>query len=136
MSALAVQNFLSAAVGIAVAVALIRGFARKDTKTIGNFWVDLVRGTIYVLLPIAFVFAIVFIAQGALQTLAGPVIKQLATNGGGFFNANGASPFENPTGLTNFLSIALILCIRSPLPTRSARWSAASGRAPPSSASW
>jgi K+-transporting ATPase ATPase A chain len=134
MGALAVQNFLSAAVGIAVAVALIRGFSRKGTKTIGNFWVDLVRGTLYVLLPIAFVAAIVFMAQGALQTLAGPVhvhdvlngvkqvvprgpvasqevIKQLGTNGGGFFNANGADPFENPTGLTNFLSIALILCI-------------------------
>jgi len=134
MGALAVQNFLSAAVGIAVAVALIRGFSRKGSKTIGNFWVDLVRGTLYVLLPIAFVFAIVFVAQGALQTLAGPAhihdalngvrqviprgpvasqetIKQLGTNGGGFFNANGADPFENPTGLTNFLSIALILCI-------------------------
>ena len=134
MGALAVQNFLSAAVGIAVAVALIRGFSRKGSNTIGNFWVDLVRGTIYVLLPIAFVFAIVFMAQGALQTLAGPAhvhdalngvsqviprgpvasqetIKQLGTNGGGFFNANGADPFENPTGLTNFLSIALILCI-------------------------
>jgi K+-transporting ATPase ATPase A chain len=134
MGALAVQNFLSAAVGIAVAVALIRGFSRKGSKTIGNFWVDLVRGTIYVLLPIAFLAAIVFMAQGALQTLAGPVhvqdvlngvkqaiprgpvasqetIKQLGTNGGGFFNANGASPFENPTGLTNFLSFALILCI-------------------------
>jgi potassium-transporting ATPase potassium-binding subunit len=134
MGALAVQNFVSAAVGIAVAVALIRGFARRGSKTIGNFWVDLVRATIYVLLPIAFVVAIVFMAQGALQTLAGPVmvrdvlsgmsqviprgpvasqevIKQLGTNGGGFFNANGASPFENPTGLTNFLSFALILCI-------------------------
>jgi K+-transporting ATPase ATPase A chain len=134
MGALAVQNFLSAAVGVAVAVALIRGFARKGSRTIGNFWVDLVRGTLYVLLPIAFVFAIVFTAQGALQTLAGPVpihdalngvrqviprgpvasqetIKQLGTNGGGFFNANGASPFENPTGLTNLLSIALMMCI-------------------------
>jgi K+-transporting ATPase ATPase A chain len=134
MGALAVQNFLSAAVGIAVAVTLIRGFSRKGSKTIGNFWVDLVRGTIYVLLPIAFLAAIIFMAQGALQTLAGPVhvqdvlngvkqviprgpvasqetIKQLGTNGGGFFNANGASPFENPTGLTNFLEIALILCI-------------------------
>src|ERR1700743_171555 len=134
MGALAVQNFVSAAAGIAVAVALIRGFSRHGAKTIGNFWVDLVRATIYVLLPIAFVAAIVFIAQGALQTLAGPVpvtdalngasqgiprgpvasqevIKQLGTNGGGFFNANGADPFENPTGLTNFLSIALILCI-------------------------
>ena len=134
MGSLAVQNFVSAAVGIAVAVALIRGFSRRGTRMIGNFWVDLVRGTIYILLPIAFVSAIVFMAQGALQTLAGPVhihdalngmhqviprgpvasqevIKQLGTNGGGFFNANGASPFENPTGLTNFLSFALILCI-------------------------
>jgi potassium-transporting ATPase potassium-binding subunit len=134
MGSLAVQNFLSAAAGVAVAVALIRGFARRGAKTIGNFWVDLVRGTLYVLLPIAFVAAIVFMAQGALQTLAGPVhihdalngtsqviprgpvasqeaIKQLGTNGGGFFNANGADPFENPTGLTNFLSIVLILCI-------------------------
>ncbi len=134
MGALAVQNFASAAVGIAVAVALIRGFCRRGAKTIGNFWVDLVRGTIYVLLPIAFLSAIVFIGQGALQTLSGPAhvhdllngvsqviprgpvasqesIKQLGTNGGGFFNANGADPFENPTGLTNFLSIVLILCI-------------------------
>ena len=134
MGSLAVQNFVSAAVGIAVAVALIRGFQRKGSKTIGNFWVDLVRTILYILLPIAFVAAIVFMAQGALQTLAGPVhildalngvhqiiprgpvasqevIKQLGTNGGGFFNANGASPFENPTGLTNFLSILLILCI-------------------------
>ena len=134
MGTLALQNFLSAAVGIAVAVALIRGFARKDSKTIGNFWVDLVRGTLYVLLPIAFIVAIIFIAQGAIQTLGGLVhthdvlngvrqtiprgpvasqetIKQLGTNGGGFFNANGAMPFENPTGLTNFFSMALILCI-------------------------
>jgi K+-transporting ATPase ATPase A chain len=134
MGTLALQNFLSAAVGIAVAVALIRGFSRRGSKTIGNFWVDLVRGTLYILLPIAFVFAIVFMAQGAIQTLSGPAhihdalngmhqtiprgpvasqetIKQLGTNGGGFFNANGAMPFENPTGLTNFLSLALILCI-------------------------
>jgi K+-transporting ATPase ATPase A chain len=134
MGALAVQNFLSAAVGIAVAVALIRGFARKGARTIGNFWVDMVRATVYILLPIAFLGAVVFMAQGALQTLAGPAhvydalngvhqvlprgpvasqeaIKQLGTNGGGFFNANGAAPFENPTGLTNFLSILLILCI-------------------------
>jgi K+-transporting ATPase ATPase A chain len=134
MGSLAVQNFVSAAVGIAVAVALIRGFQRKGSKTIGNFWVDLVRTVLYILLPIAFVSAFVFMAQGAIQTLGGPahiydalngarqtiprgpvasqeVIKQLGTNGGGFFNANGASPFENPTGLTNFLSILLILCI-------------------------
>ncbi len=134
MGALAVQNFASAAVGIAVAVALIRGFCRHGAKTIGNFWVDLVRGTIYILLPIAFLSAIVFIGQGAVQTLSGPAhvhdllngvsqviprgpvasqesVKQLGTNGGGFFNANGADPFENPTGLTNLLSIVLILCI-------------------------
>ena len=134
MGSLAVQNFVSAAVGIAVAVTLIRGFQRKGSKTIGNFWVNLVRTVLYILLPIAFVAAVVFMAQGAIQTLGGPVhifdalngahqsiprgpvasqevIKQLGTNGGGFFNANGASPFENPTGLTNFLSILLILCI-------------------------
>jgi potassium-transporting ATPase potassium-binding subunit len=134
MGALAVQNFASAAVGIAVAVALIRGFARRGARTIGNFWVDVVRCTLYVLLPIAFVAAIIFMGQGALETLAGPVhihdalngvsqviprgpvasqevIKQLGTNGGGYFNANGADPFENPTGLTNLLSILLILCI-------------------------
>ena len=134
MGTLALQNFLSASVGIAVAVTLIRGFSRKGSKTIGNFWVDLVRGTLYILLPIAFIFAIIFMAQGAIQTLSGPAhihdvlngirqtiprgpvasqetIKQLGTNGGGFFNANGAMPFENPTGLTNFFSMALILCI-------------------------
>ena len=134
MGSLAVQNFVSAAVGIAVAVALIRGFQRKGSKTIGNFWVDLVRTVLYILLPISLVAAVVFMAQGAIQTLGRPVhiydalnggrqtiprgpvasqevIKQLGTNGGGFFNANGASPFENPTGLTNFLSILLILCI-------------------------
>ncbi len=134
MGALMVQQFVSAAVGIAVAVALIRGFARKGSATIGNFWVDTVRGCLYVLLPIAFVFGIVFVGQGAVQTLSGPahikdalngvtqtialgpvgfmeVIKELGTNGGGFFNANGAHPFENPTGLTNLFSMALILCI-------------------------
>jgi K+-transporting ATPase ATPase A chain len=134
MGTLALQNFLSAAVGMAVAVALIRGFSRKGSKTIGNFWVDLVRGTLYILAPIAVIAAIVFVAQGAVETLAGPAtvsdainhvtqviprgpvasqeaIKQLGTNGGGFFNANGADPFENPTGLTNFLSILLILSI-------------------------
>jgi potassium-transporting ATPase potassium-binding subunit len=134
MGDLAVQNFLSAAVGMAVAVALIRGFARRGSKTIGNFWVDLTRGTLYVLLPVAVLSAIVFIGQGGLQTLGGPaevhnalngvtqtlprgpiasqeVIKQLGTNGGGFFNANGAGPFENPTALTNLMSALLILCI-------------------------
>ncbi len=134
MGALMVQQFVSAAVGIAVAIALVRGFARKGSTTIGNFWVDTVRGCLYVLFPIAFVFGIVFVGQGAVQTFAGPAhvkdvlngvtqvialgpvgfmeaIKQLGTNGGGFFNANGAHPFENPTGLTNLLSMVLILCI-------------------------
>lgn len=134
MGVLAVQNFVSAAVGIAVAVALIRGFSRKGSRTIGNFWVDLTRGILYILLPISFLAAIIFMAQGALQTLAGPAhihdllngvsqtiprgpvasqeaIKEFGTNGGGFFNANGADPFENPTGLTNFLSVVLILSI-------------------------
>ncbi len=134
MGVLAVQNFVSAAVGIAVAVALIRGFSRKGSRTIGNFWVDLIRGILYILLPISFLAAIIFMAQGALQTLAGPAhihdalngvsqtiprgpvasqeaIKEFGTNGGGFFNANGADPFENPTGLTNFVSIVLILSI-------------------------
>ncbi len=134
MGALAVQNFASASVGMAVAIALVRGFSRRGSATIGNFWVDLVRGVLYILVPIALVVTLVFIGQGAVQTFAGPahvrdaltgiaqtiprgpvasqeVIKQLGTNGGGFFNANGAHPFENPTGLTNFLSIALLLAI-------------------------
>ncbi|MDA8117226.1 MAG: potassium-transporting ATPase subunit KdpA [Actinomycetota bacterium] len=134
MAALAVQMFASAAVGMAVAIALVRGLAARKRETIGNFWVDVVRGTLYVLLPIAAVAAVVFVAQGAVQTLAGPAhitdalngvrqtiprgpvasqeaIKQLGTNGGGFFNANGAHPFENPTPVTNFLSVVLILII-------------------------
>ncbi|MGD0254298.1 MAG: potassium-transporting ATPase subunit KdpA [Acidimicrobiales bacterium] len=134
MAALTVQQFVSAAVGIAVAIALIRGFARKGSPTIGNFWVDLVRGVIYILVPIAFVAGIIFVGQGAVQTLAGPAtihntltgakqviprgpvgfmetIKQLGTNGGGFFNANGGHPFEDPTGVTHFLSYSLLLCI-------------------------
>jgi len=134
MTALTVQQFVSAAVGIAVAIALIRGFARKGSPTIGNFWVDIVRCTLYILIPIAFVAGIVFVGQGAVQTLAGPVtvhnaltgstqvvargpvgfmeaIKELGTNGGGFFNANGSHPFEDPTGLTHFLSIVLMLSI-------------------------
>src|SRR5579875_373582 len=134
MTALAVQNFVSASVGMAVAVALIRGLSRKGSSTIGNFRVDLTRGVLYILLPISFLMAIVFVSQGAVQTLAGPahihdalngvsqtiprgpvasqeVIKQLGTNGGGFFNANAAHPFENPDGLTNLLEILLILSI-------------------------
>jgi potassium-transporting ATPase potassium-binding subunit len=134
MGALTVQQFISAAVGIAVAIALVRGFRRRNSATIGNFWVDVTRCTLYILLPIAFVFGILFVGEGAVQTLAGPatihdymnnvvqtiprgpvafmeVIKQLGTNGGGFFNANGAHPFENPTGLTNLFSFVLLLSI-------------------------
>ncbi|MDF2501293.1 MAG: Potassium-transporting ATPase chain [Anaerosporomusa subterranea] len=133
MAALSVQNFLSAATGIAVAVALIRGLTRKTAKTIGNFWVDLVRSTVWVLLPLTIVFALVLVQQGVLQNLSpyvtvetlegaeqklamGPVasqeaIKLLGTNGGGFFNANSAHPFENPTPLTNFLQCISIFLI-------------------------
>ncbi|MGC9154425.1 MAG: potassium-transporting ATPase subunit KdpA [Ferrimicrobium sp.] len=134
MVALATQNFVSAAVGLAVAIAVIRGFSRKRSSTLGNFWIDTIRGVFYVLLPISIVMTLVFVWQGAPQTLLGPahihdvlngvhqtilrgpvasqeVIKQLGTNGGGFFNANSAHPFENPTGFTNFLEIVLILCI-------------------------
>ncbi len=134
MGVLAVQNFVSASVGIAVAIAMVRGFSRKNAASIGNFWVDTVRGILYILLPISLVMAVIFVWQGAPQTFLGPasvhdllngakqviprgpvasqeVIKQLGTNGGGFFNANGAHPYENPTGLTNILSIYLILSI-------------------------
>ena len=133
MAGLAVQNFVSAAVGMAVAVALIRGFARSRTDRIGNFWVDLVRGSLRILLPIAVVATIALVALGAVQNLSagtdvttvvgqtqtltgGPVasqeaIKELGTNGGGFYNANSAHPFENPTALTNLLEIFLLLLI-------------------------
>jgi K+-transporting ATPase ATPase A chain len=134
IGALTVQQFVSPAVGIAVAIAMVRGFARRKSLTIGNFWVDITRCMFYILLPIAFVFGIIFVGEGAVQTLAGtatfhdvlngvtqtmargPIgfmesIKQLGTNGGGFLNANSATPFENPTGLTNFLSIYLLLAI-------------------------
>jgi K+-transporting ATPase ATPase A chain len=162
MAGLAVQNFVSAATGMAVAMALIRGFARRTTQTIGNFWADLVRGTLYILLPISFVLALVVASQGIVQTFGayakvsllqpttydepvtddkgqpvlddkgqpktkksplteqvlalGPAasqipIKHLGTNGGGFFNANAAHPFENPTPLTNFLGMMAILVI-------------------------
>jgi len=135
---LAVQNFLSAAVGIAVAVALIRGFGSRVSGTIGNFWVDLTRGTLRVLLPFSVVAAIVLLAGGVIQNLAGfqdvatltgssatvpggPVasqeaIKLLGTNGGGFFNANSAHPFENPTPWTNLFEIFLMLVIPFSLP--------------------
>jgi K+-transporting ATPase ATPase A chain len=134
IGALTVQQFVSPAVGIAVAIAMVRGFTRRKSPTIGNFWVDITRCMFYILLPIAFVFGLIFVAEGAVQTLAGtasftdvlngvsqtiargPVgfmeaIKQLGTNGGGFFDQNSATTFENPTGLTNFLSIYLLLSI-------------------------
>jgi K+-transporting ATPase ATPase A chain len=134
IGALTVQQFVSPAVGIAVAIAMVRGFARRKSPTIGNFWVDITRCMFYILLPIAFVFGIIFVGEGAVETLAGtatihdvlngvtqtlargPIgfmeaIKQLGTNGGGFLNANSATTFENPTGLTNFLSIYLLLSI-------------------------
>ncbi|HKT01567.1 MAG TPA: potassium-transporting ATPase subunit KdpA [Rugosimonospora sp.] len=138
MAGLAVQNFVSAAVGIAVAVALVRGFARRRTDQLGNFWVDLIRLTFRLLLPISVVAAIVLIAGGAIQTFAsghdvhtlagatqhltgGPyasqeAIKDLGTNGGGPYNANSAHPFENPTAWTNWLEIFLLLCIGFALP--------------------
>jgi len=139
MAGLAVQNFVSAAVGMAVAIALVRGFARKRTGDLGNFWVDLVRGTIRILLPIAVIGAIILVAGGAIQnfhlhdqvvnTLAGgqqtitggpvasqEVIKELGTNGGGFYNANSAHPFENPNSWTNWLEIFLLLVISFSLP--------------------
>ncbi|GAA3480452.1 potassium-transporting ATPase subunit KdpA [Streptomyces yanii] len=130
---LAVQNFVSASVGIAVAVALVRGFARSRTGELGNFWSDLVRGTIRILLPIAVIAALVLVACGAIQNFAGihgvgqfmggsqqwnggavasqEAIKELGTNGGGYFNANSAHPFENPNGLSNLLEIFLVLVI-------------------------
>jgi K+-transporting ATPase ATPase A chain len=133
MVALAIHNWASAAVGMAIAIALTRGFARKSASGIGNFWADVVRGTLYVLLPLCLVGAVVFIAmgvpqnfdpstvvttlEGGKQTIAlGPVasqeiIKQLGTNGGGFFNANSAHPFENPTPLSNFFTLLLIWSI-------------------------
>ena len=133
MIGLAVQNFVSAATGIAVVIALIRGISRKSTDKIGNFWTDLTRSTIYVLLPLSILLAILFVGQGVVQnfntyetaqTLQGTqqvlpmgpaasqiAIKQLGTNGGGFFNANAAHPFENPTPFSNFLQMLAIFII-------------------------
>ncbi|WP_372345323.1 potassium-transporting ATPase subunit KdpA [Streptomyces sp. KL116D] len=130
---LAVQNFVSAAVGIAVAVALVRGFARSRTGELGNFWADLVRGTVRILIPIAVVGALVLVACGAIQNFAGihevgqftggtqqwnggavasqEAIKELGTNGGGYFNANSAHPFENPNAFSNLFEVFLILVI-------------------------
>jgi K+-transporting ATPase ATPase A chain len=144
--ALAVQNFVSAATGIAVLAAVVRGLARKNASAIGNFWADLVRSTVHILLPLSVAFAVVLVSQGVLQDLGGArhaalleplatsgrtrvteqllpmglvasqvAIKQLGTNGGGFFNANSAHPFENPTPLSNFLETLAILLIPAAL---------------------
>jgi K+-transporting ATPase ATPase A chain len=133
MAGLAVQNFVSAAVGMAVAVAFIRGLIRRRSTTIGNFWVDLTRTVVRILLPLSIVFAVVFMSQGMVQNLSGAttvatvegteqpipggpvasqeIIKELGTNGGGFYNANSAHPFENPNGFTNLLQLWTILMI-------------------------
>ena len=138
MAALTVQNFLSAATGIVVAIALIRGLARSNAHELGNAWLDLIRCTFWVLLPLSFVFALFLVSQGVPQDFAAPVtvhtlqaahtqsialgpvasqeaIKELGTNGGGFFNANSAHPFENPNGLTNFLEMLAIFLIPAAL---------------------
>jgi potassium-transporting ATPase potassium-binding subunit len=120
MAGLAVQNFLSAAVGIAVAIAVIRGLAARSGRMLGNFYVDLTRALVFVLLPISVVFALFLIAQGVPQSIDRPVasqevIKLLGTNGGGFFNVNSAHPFENPTWLSNFVEMLLILAIPAAL---------------------
>ncbi len=137
MAGLTVHNFVSAATGIALAVALIRGFARRSARGIGNFWVDLVRCTLYILLPLSIVVGLFFVWQGMPQNLGayteattlegakqviaqGPVasqevIKMLGTNGGGFFNTNSAHPFENPNAITNFIQIVLIFSLGASL---------------------
>ncbi|HXW60233.1 MAG TPA: potassium-transporting ATPase subunit KdpA, partial [Myxococcota bacterium] len=134
---LTTQNFMSAAVGIAVLLAFIRGLTRKNSGTIGNFWADMVRSVLYVLLPLSFILAILLMSQGVVQTFSsyvaaetlegskqvlpmGPAasqvaIKQLGTNGGGFFGTNSAHPFENPTPLSNFLQMLALLLIPSAL---------------------
>jgi potassium-transporting ATPase potassium-binding subunit len=138
MAGLTVQNFLSAATGIALAVAVTRAFARSEAKTLGNFWVDLTRTTVYVLLPLSIIVAVAMIALGMPQTVQGSVeattlegakqvialgpvasqeaIKQLGTNGGGFFNANAAHPFENPNAWSNYLSIFAMLVVSAAMP--------------------
>jgi K+-transporting ATPase ATPase A chain len=133
MIGLTVQNFVSAATGMAVLVAFIRSLARRSSKTIGNFWVDLTRTTLYILLPLSLVLALVLVSQGVVQTFSayqttdngqvlalGPAasqiaIKQIGTNGGGFFNVNSAHPFENPTPLSNFLEMLSILVLAGAL---------------------
>lgn len=138
MLGLSVQNFLSAAIGLSVAIAFIRSFTKKSTTEFGNFWVDLTRSILYILLPLSIVFSIILISQGVIQNLnpyvdvntldggiqtiaQGPVasqvaIKHLGTNGGGFFNANSAHPYENPSSLTDYLQILALLLIPASLP--------------------
>ena len=133
MAGLAVQNFVSAALGMAVLVAVIRGFSRRSASTVGNFWVDFYRSLVYILLPLAAILAVVLISQGVVQTFDGKAtattlegaqqeiargpaatqiaIKQLGTNGGGFYNSNSAVPFENPNPFTNLLEMLSILLI-------------------------
>ena len=137
MAGLTVQNFVSAAVGMAVMAAVIRGFVRRSASTLGNFWVDVTRTLLYILVPLSVIGALVLVSQGVVQTLAGPTsfttaiggeqtlalgpaasqvaIKQLGTNGGGFFNTNSAMPFENPTQLSNFIQVLFILLIPASL---------------------
>ena len=141
MAGFTVHNFISAATGMAVAIAMIRGFVRRNTTSLGNFWVDLIRGILYILLPISLVAALVLVSQGVIQNFSpyrtvpllettatvrevqipmGPVasqeaIKELGTNGGGFFNVNSAHPYENPAPLANFIEILLILLIPASL---------------------
>jgi potassium-transporting ATPase potassium-binding subunit len=137
MLGLAVQNFVSAAVGMAVAIAVVRGFGRRESATIGSFWVDLVRSVVHVLLPLALVLSVILVSQGVVQTLRAPIpvetiegdtqtlpvgpvasqeaIKELGTNGGGYYNANSAHPFENPTGLSNLLENFALLLIPTAL---------------------
>ena len=137
MAVLTVQNFVSAAVGLSIAIALVRGFARQSAETIGNFWVDLTRATLYILLPLSIVGALLLCSQGVIQNLhpytdattlegvqqtiaQGPVasqeaIKMIGTNGGGIFNANSAHPFENPTPLSNLMQMVFIFLIPAAL---------------------
>ena len=115
MLGLGVQNFFSAASGIVVLLALIRGLTRRNSATLGNFYADMVRSTVYVLLPLCFILALVLVSQGVVQTFSASqiAIKQLGTNGGGFFGVNSAHPFENPTPLSNFLELLAIILIPS-----------------------
>ncbi len=134
IGALTFEQFVSPAIGLAVAIGMVRGFSRRNSPTIGNFWVDMTRALLYIFFPVAFIFGIIIVGQGAVQTLAGTVtihdylngvtqviargpigfmqsIMQLGNNGGGFLNANQATPFESPTGFTSFLDMFLLLAI-------------------------